>query len=85
MSKARQYGVQFSYRHPRALLFDLLARRPVESMVFRDGDKCEHTFIEDVAMLQLRKIAMAYRLEFVASPVKDFDCHVMYSTTKYPI
>ena len=31
--------------------------------------KCGHTFIDDLAMLQLLKIAMAYRQELVASPV----------------
>ena len=41
--------------------------------------KCEHTLIDDVAMLQLQKIAMAYHPELVASPVKDLGCHVMYS------
>ena len=41
--------------------------------------KREHTFIDDVAMLELRKIAMAYRPELVASPVKDLGCHAMYS------
>ena len=42
--------------------------------------KCEHTFIADVAVLQLRMIAMAYRPEFIASPVEDLGCHVVYST-----
>ena len=41
--------------------------------------KCEHTCIDDAAMLQLRKIAMVDRPEFVVSPVKDFGCHVMGS------
>ena len=41
--------------------------------------KCEHTCIDDVAMLQLRKIAMAYCQEFLASPVINLGCHVMYS------
>ena len=31
--------------------------------------KCEHTFIDDVAVLQLREIAMAYRPELVATVV----------------
>ena len=35
----------------------------------KNNFKCEHTFHVGVAMLQLRKIAMVYRLEFVASPV----------------
>ena len=41
--------------------------------------ECEHTFIDDVAMLQLLKIAMVYRPELVALPVIGFRCHVMYS------
>ena len=41
--------------------------------------KCEHMLIDDVAMPQLRYIAMAYSPEFVASPVKDLGCHVMHS------
>ena len=45
----------------------------------RNRFKCEHTFLDDVAMLRLRKIAMAYRPEFVVSPVKDLGCHVMFS------
>ena len=44
------------------------------------------TCIDDVAMLQLREIAMAYRPELVASPVKDLGCHVVYSQilTRFP-
>ena len=45
----------------------------------KNGFKCEHTFIDDVAMLQLRKIVTAYCPELVASPDKDLGCHVMYS------
>ena len=49
------------------------------SRVMQIRFKCEHTCIDDVAMLQLRNIAMAYRSEFVASLVEDLGCHVMYS------
>ena len=41
--------------------------------------KCEHTLIDDEAMIQLQKIAMVYLPEFVASPVEDLGCHAMYS------
>ena len=48
-----------------------------DSRVMQHIFKSEHTLIDDVSMLQLRKIAMAYRPELVASPVEDLGCHVV--------